>query len=168
MDELKIIKEIEYYNCLPFVFDDFFDLPKLTDGEISLKCTLKNPACDEKGWTPFYNFNIILNGEIVGDANVRIGYTEGLYYCGHIGYNVDAAYRGRGIAVAACHLLAVVAKMHKMTKLLICNDEKNIASRRVCEKLGAKYIRTADMPKWHNLYKEQGLNSINIYEWGIT
>jgi len=68
--------------------------------------------------------------------------------------------------VRACRLLTYVAKSHKMGKLLITNGHKNEASKRVCEKLGAKWVRMARLPEWHDLY-EEGLRFVNIFEWSI-
>ncbi|HZK26856.1 MAG TPA: hypothetical protein VFD00_04860 [Thermoclostridium sp.] len=50
--------------------------------------------------------------------------------------------------------------------LLFTNNYINIASKRTCEKLGAKLIRTASIPEWHDLYKE-GQRFENIFEWNI-
>ena len=161
-----IKEEIEYYNNLPCVFEDFIELPKLFDGVISLNCTKKSPAMPEKNWVPAYMFDICLNGEKVGQINLRIGYSERLYYGGQIGYDVDEAHRGKGYAGRACRLVAQVAAAHGMIKLLITNDGANSSSMRVCEKLGARLLRTVPVPEWHDLYKD-GQRFANIYEWEI-
>jgi len=163
---MNMQEEIAYYNALPVVFDGFVDLPELSDGTIFLVCTAKNPAIPEKNWVPSYYFDVCKNGEKIGAVNLRIGYTGGLYYGGNIGYNIDEAHRGNGYAVRACLLLAQVAKTHGMTKLLITNDQFNAASMRVCEKLGARLLRTAPLPEWHDLYVK-GQRFINVYEWSI-
>jgi predicted acetyltransferase len=162
----KIQQEIAYYNSLPVVFEDFIDVPDLTDGEIELACIGKKPAIPEKKWVPAYEFEIRRGSSRVGRINLRIGYTDSLYYGGQIGYGVDEQYRGHGYASKACWLLEPVIHAHGMKKALITNNLTNIASRRTCEKLGAKFIRTACLPEWHNLYKE-GLRFVNIFEWNI-
>ena len=53
-----------------------------------------------------------------------------------------------------------------MTKLLITNNVTNTASRRVCEKLGAQFVRTVRLPEWTDLYKD-GLRYNNIYELSV-
>jgi predicted acetyltransferase/2-polyprenyl-3-methyl-5-hydroxy-6-metoxy-1,4-benzoquinol methylase len=165
-DDEIIRKEIAYYNAMPCEFDGFIEVPELYDGVIRLICTGKREAIPEKKWVPAYDFAICRGGEQVGEINLRIGYTDGLYYGGQIGYGVDEKYRGNGYAVCACQLLAPVAKAHGMTKLLITNRHTNDASRRVCEKLGAKLIRTVRTPEWHDLYKE-GHRFSNIFEWSV-
>lgn len=165
-DEWESLQEIAYYNSLPVIFDDFIDIPDLTDGEIELVCIGKKPAIPEKKRVPAYKFEIRCNGSRVGEINLRIGYTDGLYYGGQIGYCVDEPHRGHGYAEKACRLLAPVIRAHGMKKVLITNNTTNIASRRTCEKLGAKLIRIARLPEWHDLYKD-GLRFVNIFEWSL-
>lgn len=162
----KIQQEIAYYNSLPVVFDGFIDIPDLTDGEIELACIGKKPAIPEKKWVPAYEFEIRLDNSRVGEINLRIGYTDSLYYGGQIGYGVDEQHRGHGYAEKACRLLVPVIRAHEMKKVLITNNHTNIASRRTCEKLGAKLIRIAPLPEWHDLYKK-GERYANIFEWSI-
>ena len=162
----EVQKEIAYYNALPFVFDDFIEVPELSDGVIYLMCKEKSPAVPEKKWVPAYILSICKDGEVIGDVALRIGYTDGLYYGGQIAYNVNEKHRGNGYAVRACRLLLPIAKAHGMIKLLITNNHTNKASMRVCEKLGAKFIRTTFLPDWTDLYIE-GQRYQNIYEWTV-
>lgn len=166
-DEWEMQRDIEYYNSLPCVFESFMELSNLSDGLIHLVCTAKNPADTKKKWVPSYDFAICKGSEKIGYINLRIGYTDGLYYGGQIGYGIDEKYRGNSYAVRACRLLTSVAKYHHMEKLLITNDITNIASRRVCEKLGARLIRRGRLPKWHDLYKRGGRFG-SIYEWSLV
>jgi len=166
-DEWNVQKEVAYYNALPYRFDDFINVPTLSDGEISLICTSKLPGNPEKKLVPMYCFAICKDGEKIGDINLRIGYSDGLYYGGQIGYAVNEAHRGKNYAVRACKLLIPVAKAHGMTKLLITNNYTNIPSKRVCEKLGAKLVRLVRLPEWTDLYKD-GQRYENIYEWDIS
>ncbi|WP_161496503.1 GNAT family N-acetyltransferase [Clostridium thermosuccinogenes] len=163
-DEWEVLQEISYYNSLPVIFDGFIEIPELTDGEIELYCVGKKPAIPEKKWVPAYDFEIRQGGSRVGEISLRIGYTDGLYYGGQIGYGVDEQHRGHGYAEKACRLLVPVIRAHGMKKVLITNNHTNIASKRTCEKLGAKLIRVARLPEWHDLYKE-GQRYVNIFEW---
>jgi predicted acetyltransferase len=127
--EPEVEKEIKYYNSLPIEFNDFIDLPELSDGEIQLVCTAKTPADPVKNWLPSYDFLICKGSEKVGNINLRIGYGGGpfnsnCYYGGQIGYGVDEEYRGKGFAGRACKLLEPVAKAHGMTKLLVATNAK--------------------------------------------
>ena len=165
-EEWDIHKEIECYNALPCDFDGFIDLPELNDGQIYLVCTAKKPAIPEKKYVPSYEFAVCKGGERIGEINLRIGYTDGLYYGGQIGYGIDEKHRGNGYAVNACRLLQPVIHAHGMKKLLITNNQTNTASKRVCEKLGAHLLRVARLPEWHDLYKAGG-RFVNIFEWSV-
>jgi len=171
-EEWEVQKEIAHYNALPCHFNGFIvNVPTLTNNDIYLVCTQKQLGNPEKKHVPGYEFAICKNGEKVGRIGLRIGYGGGeynsnLYYGGQIGYEVDEAHRGNGYAVEACRLIAPIAKAHGMETLLITNNYTNTASRRVCEKLGAKLVRLARLPEWTDLYKE-GQRFSNIYEWNI-
>ena len=165
-DRLAIQREIAFYNSLPVIFEDFIDPPALLDGVIQLFCIEKQPANPEKGWVPAYVFAICKNAEEIGDISLQVGYTEELYYSGQIGYNIKKDHRGNGYAGRACRLLIEVARAHGLNRLLITNNVGNIASARVCEKLGARFLRQAPLPDWHELYMK-GQRAVNIYEWRI-
>jgi RimJ/RimL family protein N-acetyltransferase len=165
-EEWDIQKEMAYYNALPVEFNGFIDFNEMIDGDIYLVCTEKKPALPEKKFVPAYEFAVCRGGEKIGHINLRTGYTDGLYYGGQIGYGIDERFRGNGYAAAACRLLAPVVKAHGMKKLLITNSRDNLSSRRVCEKLGARLLRLARLPEWHDLYKE-GERYVNIFEWSV-
>lgn len=171
--EREIQKEIAAYNSLPVTFDDFVDHPELSDGVIFLTCTLTKlttPRNPELQKVPGYYFNICTCGDglTIGDINLRVGYNEELYYSGNTGYHVYEQHRGNGYAVRACRLLIPVLKAHAMTNIMITNAHDNVASMRVCEKLGAKFMRTARVPEWHLLFTDHGRIYQNIYDWDIT
>ena len=162
----EIRSEIADFNASDCTFNGFIDIPQLSDGEVFLICKGKHPANPTKRWVPGYEFAICAGHEKVGEISLRIGYTDSLYYGGHVGYGVDEAYRGKGYAVKACRLLLPIARAHGMKKIFITNNVSNHASKRVCEKLRAKHLRLARLPEWHNLYHE-GQRFINIFEWTV-
>jgi|GEM_PF-1112172 len=182
-EKLEHFREIDYYNSLPCTFDGFMNVPFLSDDEIYLVCVDKQaspivyvngvlqPPEHDKNYAPSYIFAICKGGEKIGNCGLRIGYGYGkynsnLYYGGQIGYDIHPEHRGNNYCARAVALLAPIAKMHNMTKLLITNNITNKASRRVCEKLGCTLVRVAKLPEWNDLYKG-GQRYINIYEWDI-
>jgi predicted acetyltransferase/cyclopropane fatty-acyl-phospholipid synthase-like methyltransferase len=170
-DVAGIEREIAYYNALPVAFDGHIELPELYDGVIRLVCTEKQPADPVRNWVPGYNFAVCKGSEKVGGIGLRIGYGGGphnsnLYYGGQIGYGIDEKYRGNGYAARACRLLRPVAMAHGMTKLLITNDIRNTASRRVCEKIGARLVRAVRLPEWTDMY-QRGHRFSNVFEWDV-
>ncbi len=160
-------QEIAYYNTLPYQFTEFCNLKDLYNGEIRLVCLQKQEAVLAKHYLPAYHFAICKGSEKIGSVNLRIGYQDTLYYGGHIGYDVNEAHRGHGYAVQACEMLKPLALKHGMHTLLITNAVDNQASMRVCEKLQARKIRVARVPKDNELYRD-GVKFVNIYEWNIN
>ncbi len=146
---------------------DFLEVPKLSNDEIELVCTEKTPGNPEIKYVPQYVFSIMKNGQAIGNINFRIGFTDGLYYGGNIGYNIDEEHRGHGYAEKACRLLLPLIKAHGMDKVLITNDKDNLPSKRTCEKLGARFIRVARLPEWTELYA-MGRRYSNIFEWDVN
>lgn len=165
-EEWQTQKEIKNYISLPVVFNDFIEVPELTNGEITLLCKEKRPAIPEKKYVPDYFFEILKDNKKIGNINLRVGYTESLYYGGNIGYGIDEPYRCKGYAVEACKLIIPVIKAHGMKKLNISSEKDNISSKRVCEKLGAKLLRVATVPEWHEIYAD-GQRYENIFEWSV-
>jgi len=164
---MEIRAEILCYNALPVKFSGFLEAEGLDDGELSLKCVDKRPGDLLRRYVPSYYFAIKLGGRIIGHISFRVGYTKSLYYSGQIGYAVDSAHRGKGYAGRACRLMIPLMRAHGMTKVLITNNTDNTASRRVCEKLGARLIRVVKIPRWHELY-QTGDRDKNIFEWDIN
>ena len=72
--------------------------------------------------------------ETVGDCCLRVG--EGLCEIGNIGYAVDAKKRCLGHATRACRLLLCEAGALGLESVTVVCEEKNMPSRRICEKLG--------------------------------
>ena len=94
-------------------------------------------------------------GTIAGSISLRIGHNPNLdFYLGHIGYHVLPPARGHHYAERACRLLLPLARAHEhKTMWITCNPE-NAASRRTCERLGAKLIETVPVPRDNPLYSQ--------------
>lgn len=137
----------------PAPFEGFYDLEPTGNGELSLTCLRARPAQPDIGHVPDYLFEMRAGGEKAGNISLRVGMCDSLYYGGQIGYDVEEAFRGRGYAGRACRLLLPLIRRHGFRRILISNNHANAASRRVCEKLGARLIRVAELPEWHDLYK---------------
>ena len=151
--------EYHTYTCH---FEDFADLLPLTDGRVSLRLEKRSPADPVKRYVPAYQFQIVANGQPVGHVSLRIGYPDSLLYGGQIGYGVDAPFRGQGYAGAACRLLFPVMRAHGMRTALITNETGNAPSRRVCEKLGARFLCRADIPEDNEMY-QKGCRRVNVF-----
>jgi len=104
-----------------------------------------NPA---RNWVPAYHFYICdLRGTVLGACDLRIGYTDGLYYGGHIGYSISEEHRGHHYAAKACKLLFALAKRHGMSYLYITCDPDNLPSRKTLEYLQGDFLGIAELPE---------------------
>ena len=159
---------VDKYTSLECNFDDFVPIPFLSEGNLQLICLEKRKARPEEDRVPSYHFAICKAGEKVGNLDIRIGYSERLYYGGHIGYSIDKEHRGKGYTEIACRLVTRIAKAHGMKTLLITCDMSNIPSQRVCEKLGTVLIDKSPIPPTHDLHVEGAVKLQHIYAWDIS
>lgn len=90
---------------------------------------------------------------IAGTISFRVSNTDHIrLYSGHIGYGVFPPARGCSYAQRAVQLIQPLAKAHGMDHLWITCNPDNLASRRTCEKLGAKFVEIIDIPAHNSLY----------------
>jgi len=115
---------------------------------------------------PVNHYDIVLHNTdtVVGEINARFGYNEFLYYGGHIGYEINEKYRCKGFATEAVELLKQVFLAKGMNNIYITQSPENIASKRICEKVGAKFIELAELPLDNNMRIERGETHKNIWE----
>jgi tagatose 1,6-diphosphate aldolase len=90
---------------------------------------------------------------IAGAIGFRIGsnHTIEMYY-GHFGYHVYPPARGHHYAERACRLLLPLAYRHGLRTLWITCNPDNYASRRTCERLGARLVSIVPVPEEDALY----------------
>ena len=141
-------------------------IQRLIGKKIDLVLNKMVDADDERGFVPALLYNIVLHGtdEIVGCCDARIGYNENIYYGGHLGYSVKEEHRGNGYAVEAVELLKQVFKANNIRHIYITNNPDNHPSIRVCEKVGAKFIKIVELPEYNNQRIELGETFKNIWE----
>jgi tagatose 1,6-diphosphate aldolase len=109
------------------------------------------------GRLPAYHFWMLVPrgiGEppirLVGGIGLRIGNNPEIeMFSGNIGYHVYPPARGRHFAERACRLLLPLARRHGMDRLWITCNPDNAASRRTCERLGAKLMDIVPIPPDH-------------------
>lgn len=144
----------------------FLALDQLSDNELELLIKEKIPANISKGYVPMYIFDICLTDtkQKIGSISIRIGNNENLYYGGHIGYEIDEAFRGHGYAAKACKLIRQIAEVHGLEPVTITCNPTNHASRRTCEKIGAELLEIVKLPPHNDLYL-RGEREACRYEW---
>ena len=142
---------------------DFFPVDDLRTSEIYLRQDRTCEAQPEKNWVPAYYFSICLpDGTKVGQCDLRIGHNDRLYIGGNIGYGIDEPYRGNRYAAKACELLLRQARKHGMEYVIITCDPS-----RTCELAGGRYLETAPVPEWHNMY-EEGSRQVMVYRFDLS
>ena len=147
---------------------EFFPADDLKTGEIALCLDRTCRAQPEKGWVPAYYFSVCLpDGTKIGQCDLRIGHNDRLYIGGNIGYGIDEAYRGHHYAAKACKLLLRLARKHGLEYVIITCDPSNKASSRTCELAGGRYLETAAVPEWHNMY-EEGKRRVMVYRFDLA
>ncbi len=145
------------------------DTSFLNDGVIRLQLKHVADRDLEKCWVPAYYFDItLMDGTPVGTCDLRIGNSSRLYYGGHIGYGVDASHRGHHYAARAVCLLKQLARLHHMPYFYITCNVTNIASARTCEAAGGRFIEDAPVPRDHDLYREEGQETVKIYRFDLS
>ena len=116
-------------------------------------CLLPDGGSLRNGVPVFY-FQIaaLPGGEIVGRCDLRAGHNAETDIGGNIGYAVFPQYRGHGYALQACRLLLEMAARQGMSRVGICCERENTASRKTCERLGAVFCGEITVPEDHTLY----------------
>jgi len=84
-----------------------------------------------------YNYAILYNTKLIGGCGIAINQRR--KYIGEMGYFIDEAYWGQGIAIKAVKLLENLAfKTFLLKRIEILMNPKNIASEKVAIKCGYK------------------------------
>ena len=134
----------------------FIDPGVLRDGELALLVAEQRPAQPEKEYVPEYRLGMYVGDERVGTLSFRAVSTPLLeQVSGHIGYDVDEAFRGHRYAERACRLILPLARQHGFRELVITCNPDNIASYRTCERLGADMTGIVEVPEGHEM-REKG------------
>lgn len=145
-------------------FYDKFNI--IENDELLLKVIEKNTGDDKI--IPFYYFDIIrkADNKTVGKISARIGQNFHSYYNGNIGYEILEEYRGNGFAYKACVMLLEIFKAHGMDFIYLTCGEKNIASYKTIERLGAELVEICDVPKEYFAWRE-GMDRQRIYRLNV-
>lgn len=146
----------------------FLNTDFLEDEEIKLVLDRLSEGNPERNWVPAYYFRICdLYGNIIGACDLRIGYTDGLYYGGHIGYAVKEEYRGHHYAAKACKLLFSLAQRHEMNYLYITCNPDNFASRKTCEYLEGEFLGVMELPEGNDMRINDGDTHKCIFKFNL-
>ena len=147
---------------------EFLDTTFLQGGEIKLVVDRVSDADPVKGWVPAYYFGICdLDGNKLGFCDLRVGYSDGLYFGGHIGYTVYEEHRGHNYALKACKLMFELAKKHGMEYLYITCNPSNIPSRKTLEGLEGELIEIAELPEDNDMRVRDGQTHVCVFKFEL-
>lgn len=115
-----------------------FRRAEYTDGVIDLVPVHEAPPERELGFGHERVWRITEHGKRkeIGRISYRDGESLGVYYYGHIGYHIDAPWRGHHYARLACELIKDEIRRGGKSSVVITCDPDNIPSRKTCEELG--------------------------------
>jgi tagatose 1,6-diphosphate aldolase len=133
--------------------------------QVRLRFVQITPSDAPRGLVPFYHFRIITpDNQDAGHINFKVGDTDHVRLCvGHIGFAVNEAFRGRGLAYQACRAIAPFVRSI-YTTAIITADPDNHASIRTIERLGASFVDEVPVPK-HDPQYQRGSRRKKRYNW---
>lgn len=141
----------------PAVEPSYIDPGPLVDNDLSVQLREFTRADAARELAPAYVFDMVHSRthQRMGAISLRIGNSERLcLYAGHIGYGVDAAYRGHRYAARAVRLLIPLARRHGVNPIWITCNPDNLASRRTCELAGGELIEIVPLPPDTDMYQQ--------------
>jgi tagatose 1,6-diphosphate aldolase len=127
----------------------FLEPGPLFDGELELVLARRYTGEAWRNWVPWYEFEMRVHGstDSAGRVSFRVGNNQSIeLYGGHIGYQVDPLHRGRHYAERSVRLLFPFIKLHGFKSIWMTCNPDNAASRRTCERLGARFVDIVPLP----------------------
>jgi tagatose 1,6-diphosphate aldolase len=146
---------------------DYFPTPPddLSFDQVRLHFVRIVPGDVSRGFVPGYHFRILLDDATeVGHINFRVGDTDHVRICaGHIGFEILEPFRGHAYAFQACRAIARFVRTRYAAVIITC-DPDNHASRRTIERLGARFVDEAAVPR-HDPHFKRGSHIKRRYQW---
>lgn len=116
----------------------FFPHSRLSGDGLELHLSERTTRDRSQGIRESITYDIIHPGSYLyaGYVSLRLGESPEIFYLGHIGYRVEPAFRGHGLAARAVVALRPLILDQGFHSLSITTDTNNIPSRKTCERLG--------------------------------
>ncbi len=141
----------------------------MNQSPVSLQLIDTFPADPLTGKVPDEHYAIVEKSSQakVGGIRLRLSNRDDiLLYAGHIGYDVDEAYRGQHYAAYACLEMKPIALKHGFREVWITCNPDNWPSRRTCERIGAELVEIVDLPEDSDMYQD-GERQKCRYRWQL-
>lgn len=100
-----------------------------------------------------WRWHIMANGVRAGTISLRDGHSHVFtHLLGHIGFAVDVAFRGQGLAGLAVLALLPEAARLGLDTAWITTTPDNAACRRTLERIGCTFVEAVPVPPWYATY----------------
>lgn len=117
---------------------------------------------------PYYAFQIIAGGKVIGKIALRIGFSELILIHGHVGYEIEKEYQGHQYGYHALEMIKTLAKDHGYQAIIVTSAADNERSKKtVMRAQGQILIPDYIVPKDH-IYALMGISKLNVYEISLT
>ena len=100
-----------------------------------------------------WRWHIVADGIRTGTISLRDGHSHVFtHLLGHIGFAVEPAFRGRGLAGQAVLALLPEAAGLGLDTVWITTTPDNAACRRTLERIGCTFVEAVPVPPWYATY----------------
>lgn len=137
----------------------------LKNDDVVLILKRRLPASLDGTWSPSLVYAICLPKQrlffgyrVIGQCDLRLGYSENLYYGGHIGYRINEPFRGHRRAYHAVKLLLERARREQLPYVMITCNPDNLPSRKTLEHFvqegQSEMLQIVDLPPHNEMYQD--------------
>lgn len=121
--------------------------------QVSLVLQTAYDAANSPWGVRAWRWHIMADGIRAGSISLRDGHSHVFtHLLGHIGFAVEAAFRGQGLAgLAVLALLPEVAGLGLDTAWITTTPD-NAACRRTLERIGCTFVEAVPIPPWYATY----------------
>ena len=132
------------------------DPPEMVDGDLRVVLVGREPGDPEKGWVPWYRFELRVDGRegSAGHVHLRVGDVPHVVNeAGHVGYSVVPECRGHRYAARAARMVVEFAHAIGIDPVWITSNPDNVASLRTLEIMGATRVDEVDVTPGTDMYE---------------
>ncbi|WBS04262.1 GNAT family N-acetyltransferase [Pseudoduganella sp. SL102] len=127
--------------------------PEARTVHVSLEPHIAYTAANSPWGVRAWRWHILADGVRAGSISLRDGHSHVFtHLLGHVGFAVEAAFRGQGVAGQA-----VLALLPEITRLglataWITTTPDNVACQRALERIGCTLVEEVAIPPWYATY----------------
>lgn len=142
------------HPCLPILLS--LSTPPLAEvraDRVSLVLHTAYHAANSPWGVRAWRWHIMADGKRAGTISLRDGHSHVFtHLLGHIGFAVDAPFRGQGLAGLAVLALLPEAARLGLDTVWITTTPDNAACRRTLERIGCTFVEAVPIPPWYATY----------------